>query len=356
MKMKALLLGTGAAVAFAGAQAQAADLSIAEPVDYVRVCDAFGTGYWYIPGTDTCLRIGGFVRFEARFADGDDSVFFGGQTHDRDWEFFTRANLQVEARSMTDWGPLVSYIEFEADFTDADSGVGAADPTVEEAWLSLGPITAGYAQSNFDWGGGYTYEGFDGFFLNGALTDTKTNQIALSWAMNGFGIVLAVEDGENRSESWYEADSLAGDVPDLVAAITGEGQGWNAKLAFIYAPGNDNIGFIDDAWGVQGGVEFDVFGSDKFMLAASYLDNNFDVDVWSIMASYKHFWQSNLYSAVTAIYDDHDFFGEDWAVAFNTVYSPVENFSVGAEIQYVDGDNYDGDWAARIRLQRDFGG
>ena len=32
------------------------------PVDYVRVCDAFGSGFFYIPGTDTCLKIGGYVR------------------------------------------------------------------------------------------------------------------------------------------------------------------------------------------------------------------------------------------------------------------------------------------------------
>ena len=47
MKIKTLLLSSAAAVIAAGG-AQAADLSIAEPVEYVRVCDAFGVGYWYI--------------------------------------------------------------------------------------------------------------------------------------------------------------------------------------------------------------------------------------------------------------------------------------------------------------------
>ena len=69
MKLKTLLLGSAAAFAVAGA-AQAADLSVAEPVDYVRVCDAFGAGYWYIPGTDTCLKIGGYVRFDVNFHTG----------------------------------------------------------------------------------------------------------------------------------------------------------------------------------------------------------------------------------------------------------------------------------------------
>lgn len=33
-----------------------AGVSAAEPVEYVRICDAFGAGFHYVPGTDTCLR------------------------------------------------------------------------------------------------------------------------------------------------------------------------------------------------------------------------------------------------------------------------------------------------------------
>ena len=63
MKMvKSLLLGTAAL--FAGSfSAQAADLAAAEPVEYVKICDAYGAGYFFIPGSsDTCLRISGYVR------------------------------------------------------------------------------------------------------------------------------------------------------------------------------------------------------------------------------------------------------------------------------------------------------
>ena len=62
MKMvKSLLLGSAAGlVAVAGAQA--ADLPVkAKPVEYVKVCSAYGAGFYYIPGTDICLRVGGYV-------------------------------------------------------------------------------------------------------------------------------------------------------------------------------------------------------------------------------------------------------------------------------------------------------
>jgi hypothetical protein len=27
-----------------------------QPLEYVRVCDAYGTGFYYVPGTDTCIH------------------------------------------------------------------------------------------------------------------------------------------------------------------------------------------------------------------------------------------------------------------------------------------------------------
>ena len=76
MKLKTLLLSSAAVFTVVGS-AQAADLMVAEPVDYVQVCDAFGTGYWYIPGTTTCLRIGGQVTFDINIHDSK-NVMSGG--------------------------------------------------------------------------------------------------------------------------------------------------------------------------------------------------------------------------------------------------------------------------------------
>src|SRR3954464_1296280 len=62
------LLGSAAGLC-AVARAQAADLPVKKtaPVEYVRVCTAYGAGFFYIPGTDTCLRVGGRARFEYEF-------------------------------------------------------------------------------------------------------------------------------------------------------------------------------------------------------------------------------------------------------------------------------------------------
>ena len=65
MKMvKSLLLGTAAGL-LAVAGAQAADMPVkAKPVQYVKICSLYGDGFYYIPGTDTCIKIGGYLRVQ----------------------------------------------------------------------------------------------------------------------------------------------------------------------------------------------------------------------------------------------------------------------------------------------------
>ena len=75
MKMvKSLLLGTAAGlVAVAGAQA--ADMPVkAKPVLYVKICSLYGDGFYYIPGTDICLKLGGYVRLQAYYDYGTNAT------------------------------------------------------------------------------------------------------------------------------------------------------------------------------------------------------------------------------------------------------------------------------------------
>jgi len=60
---KSLLLGSATAfVAVAGANAADLPSKKAAPATYVKVCDAYGAGFYTIPGTDTCIKVGGRVR------------------------------------------------------------------------------------------------------------------------------------------------------------------------------------------------------------------------------------------------------------------------------------------------------
>ena len=61
MKIKIGLVATTALCAVS--TAQAADIpAVAEPINYVQACDAFGAGYFQLPGKETCIKLGGRIR------------------------------------------------------------------------------------------------------------------------------------------------------------------------------------------------------------------------------------------------------------------------------------------------------
>src|SRR5580704_12049254 len=78
MKMvKSLLLGSAAGLAAVTA-GQAADLPVkAKPVEYVKICSIYGAGFYYMPGTDLCIKIGGWVRAEAMTGNTTGSFTWG---------------------------------------------------------------------------------------------------------------------------------------------------------------------------------------------------------------------------------------------------------------------------------------
>ena len=105
--VKSLLLGSAAGLA-AVAGAKAADLPVlkAAPVEYVRVCSAYGVGFFYIPGTDTCLRVSGRARFEYNVASAR-------QFSQSPTGFRTQGRLNLDARTQTAYGTLRAFVRFE---------------------------------------------------------------------------------------------------------------------------------------------------------------------------------------------------------------------------------------------------
>ncbi len=159
MKMvKSLLLGSAAGlVAVAGAQA--ADLPVkAKPVQYVKICSLYGAGYYYIPGTDTCIKIGGYVRAEWDVQAGGSfnpvrSYNFDDPSRDRYTER-ARAGLTADVRSQTEYGTLRGYLTIFPTATN-DNTVGGgpyATPGVfaPAAFIQFAGFTWGKTASFFD--------------------------------------------------------------------------------------------------------------------------------------------------------------------------------------------------------------
>src|SRR3954466_8759121 len=123
MKMvKSLILGSAASLLALGG-AQAADLPVkAKAVEYVRICSLYGAGFWYIPGTDTCIRIGGAIRLDVTSLSAiyDAPFWQGGAGGAQLWtqNYFQnreRLNLTEDTRTATEYSVLRTYANLQFD-------------------------------------------------------------------------------------------------------------------------------------------------------------------------------------------------------------------------------------------------
>jgi hypothetical protein len=196
MKMvKSLLLGSAAGlVAVAGAQA--ADLPVkAKPVQYVKICSLYGVGFYYIPGTDMCIKIGGWVRAEAAWNVNGSSTnvqngFVGNNTTNNLW-WRIRGYITADARNQTDYGTVRSYIAVGLSTNEIFDP--AQTFNANRAFIQWAGFTAGRAQSFFDF---YSQAalGYLGFTPNSDTGDGGWDVLAYTAQLgNGFSASISAE-------------------------------------------------------------------------------------------------------------------------------------------------------------------
>ncbi len=156
MKMfKSLILGSAAGlVAMSGAQA--ADLPIkAKAVEYVRICSLYGAGFFYIPGTDTCIKLGGYLRADVVFntnSDNTGNTSGAGGAQNRFTNGFmarSREDLNIDTRTATEYGVVRTYWDATFSWTTDTYAGNAALPgsTVYSPLGGGGTFPAGFQVS-----------------------------------------------------------------------------------------------------------------------------------------------------------------------------------------------------------------
>jgi len=260
MKMvKSLLLGSAAGlVAMTGAQA--ADLPVkAKPVQYVKICSLYGAGFYYIPGTDTCLKIGGWVRMQMGYGYAGNMSNGPLATNpytraNTDFNTRNRGYITADARSQTEYGTLRAYIAVgtsndnatNASTSSADTGTlsGVVSPaafSANRAFIQIAGFTAGRAQSFFDFtdNAALSYNGATAWYAAGTTTGDPGWQVLAYTAQfgNGLSATLSVEESRNKGVIRYTTAGTAD------AASATSGQDGNKMPDFVA-----NLR-VDQAWG-----------------------------------------------------------------------------------------------------------
>src|SRR5580658_2940782 len=153
--VKSLLLGSAAGLVTVTA-VQAADLPVkAQPVQYVKVCSLYGAGFYYMPGTDTCIKIGGYTRAEVtEYSGGNMSQGpVQGNVNSRATSNLTergRGYITADAREQTAYGTARGYIAVGIATSDVGQTLIPSILGFNRAYVQWAGFTAGQAQSFYD--------------------------------------------------------------------------------------------------------------------------------------------------------------------------------------------------------------
>ena len=124
---------TAALLAIGGAPA--ADLPVkAKAVEYVRICSLYGAGFFYIPGTDTCIKIGGYFRADTTFngsIHGQPAWSADLGQHNRYADYFasrSRMALTIDTRTASEYGVVRTF--GQANFQFSTQASNSVNPLV----------------------------------------------------------------------------------------------------------------------------------------------------------------------------------------------------------------------------------
>ncbi|MDQ1198061.1 porin [Agrobacterium sp. SORGH_AS 787] len=340
MNIKSLLIGSAAALA-AVSGAKAADAIVAaepEPLEYVRVCDAFGAGFFYIPGSETCLKFDGFVRFQVNF--GRD------QSGTSDWDAVSRGQFNIDTRSDTELGVLRGYIGLQGNADAAGTTVATDAVFVEQAFIELGGLKVGKFYNWWD-------NGLSGETDN-LSSNTLFNSIRYTYDAGSFYAGLSVDELEGVTYA------VTGDQPNNVG-FSGALGGKFGGAAVEVLGGYD----VDRSNGAARVIATADLGPGSLGVGAAWASGAnayFAVSEWAVAAQYAYKATDKLtitpgvqyYSGYGLVSQDTFSNNDGWKGGLTVDYKITDGLTTKLAVNYLDIDNTPKTWTGFVRLQRSF--
>jgi hypothetical protein len=366
------------------APASAGDLPGVTQREGMRACTAFGPGFFYIPGSDTCVRLGGRVRAE----------LLVNQTWSRlqdEMGSRVRGRIEAEARNATDYGTLRGYVRIDSTVStgaysrsipsiDTTGSYYKRDTVLARALIQFAGFTVGRYTSFFDfYGGALSWGGTKLGSSQGSI-----NGAAYTYAFaKGFSASLAFEDGDERAVEDGNYITAARPMPDVVGNLRLDQDWGSAQLSLAghqirpayegtFTSGNAAYG-----WAVQAGLKLEVpalANGDQLWLQASYAngalnylglnEKSFRIgglrytlsDVvfagnsmqlmagYSLTAAFAHYWaptvRHSLFGNYTAVIPTSAAIASSSSISkasliqlgTNLTWSPLKDLDIGGEI------------------------
>jgi hypothetical protein len=347
----------------------------------VKVCPTYGPGYFYLPGSDTCVKITPRVTWDTLIANPVKRT--SGSAN-----FRTRAYIQADTRQNTEYGLLRTYVSLYGEFqrtTGAMKTLGnAADANsvqADAAFIQFGGLTAGRYDPLIGSGYGYGYAYAGAVKVRDPVTDGPTNGIMYTASLgNGVSLTVGLED---QTASRVTASSTAGyGVPDLIGKIKVD-QSWGSvflaggthEVRGSNANYTGSVGDTGYGYAVRGGAKINLpmlAAGDSVAFEAAYgsgfnaavfngynaADANITVGAykfsapdavgdrndqmtksWSVGGGFEHYWVPTVSTTLFGHYASIDQYGANntvniYSIGSKTAWSPVKGLVIGGEVYY----------------------
>jgi len=240
-----LILGS-AATLLAASGAQAADLPVkAKAVEYVRVCSLYGAGFFYIPGTDTCIKLGGYLRVDTTFNGGihgtpawNGDIGQGNRYRDS-FASRSRMALTIDTRTATEYGVVRTF--GQGDFQFSTQGSTTVNPASFTASPSAGTNTSLLNQP------GEGYVAVEYVFIQFAGFTFGKSSSAYSTPWNGFpGNISSNLLGGNNTDTGVNNIQYTAQFGNGVSASIGldDPVVWDRTAVYNLGPSGTGVGGV----------------------------------------------------------------------------------------------------------------
>lgn len=304
-----------------------------EPLSYVRACDAWGAGFFYIPNTETCLKIGGHIRSDV--AAGKVPTYglaVPGGYHSR-----AEVALNFDARSETELGTLRTFAQYTLASDNAlYLRTGSYDSaTLPFAYMTLGSATSqglqlrlGVNDTLFRTAAGLSaLHVYAGGFTH---APTTTGQMVVSYGQGNFSGSLGFETGSGKQ-------MLDSYMPHVVAAAA-YSDSWGAvRSAAVYNS-------VLEEWAAKLKLELNATDQLSFYAMGVYSSDPTGSNFYTPFIGNFGVWVGSTYQFTpklkALLQVAADGFGgnvdERFSVMAGLQFEPVQKLYVKPEVAYLD--------------------
>lgn len=368
MKLAKSAILASAAGMIASGMASAADLGVKKPsaVDYVRTCPSYGAGFFVVPGTTSCLKMIGRVRF-------DYGVFADPRTRATTMNTMrARGFIGFDHRTATEYGMLRTFALLRMNRDNAN----AMTVELEQAGIQFGGLTVGrytpVFETSYYWTMGGRASGNGG--IGGSSDLLYHNQASYTFQFGkAFSATVALANAAERMTPIIGGGAYAGQaMPDIVGRLDYKESWGEVMVAGVLHQVRHTTPTVDTryGWAATAGAKlllpFLSKGSNLFVMASyaeganSYTGfNNINIGqaaiatadailaggatrlskTWGVVGGLQAYVTPKVWLGVTGAYASYNPFGGSntvstaW-VASNVGWVPAEGLLIGGELEY----------------------